>query len=154
MTISIVSGLMGKVTGDKWVEQEVSSYFLAQDRVLDQELHGFIRGVYRQGLVELHNRSKSRGMSGIFSLTHLRGFTTAGRIMLTFARISNEGIDTNSVSFVGDESDEYGFRFGTQSVYAPLEIASSMIRDVVDNWPSDPKERAIVYKSDKNVSIL
>jgi len=74
--------------------------------------------------------------------------------MLTFARKDDNGHDSHSISFVGEDGDIAGLRFGTQSIYAPLDIATGMIRDVIRNWPQEPNLRAEIYHPDRQVSIL
>ena len=154
ITISVLSSLMGKVTGCPWVEKQIEAYLRGQDTVLEQEFNGFVRRVYRQGLADLHEQSQTRGMSGVFDLTHLRGYTMAGRIMLTFARKDEDDHDSHSISFVGADGDPTGLRFGTQSVYAPLDIATGMIKDVINGWPQDAELRAEVYHPDSEVRIF
>ena len=154
LTISKLSSLMGKVTGYPWVETQIESYLKGQDTVLEQEFNGFVKRVYLEGLADLHEQSRTNGMRGVFDLTHLRGFTTAGRLMLTFARKDDNGHDSHSISFVGEDGDIAGLRFGTQSIYAPLDIATGMIRDVIRNWPQEPNLRAEIYHPDRQVSIL
>ncbi len=114
---------------------------------LKEQMKLFLERVYRQGLHEIITTSPERGMSGTFDGTMLFSFKTAGRIMLTFAR------DEDSVSFVFDESDPLGLRFGPQSLFSELNTAIGMIDDVTSAWPGDPWSRRAVYEADATVSI-
>lgn len=49
----------------------------------------------------------------------------------------DEGPDVQSVSFVADESDMYGFRSGLNYPHTPYAECVAMINDVIDNWDSD-----------------
>ena len=76
------------------------------------------------------NRSRSRGMSGVFGKTELKTFTTAGRIMLS----NWSGIE--QITFVGDESDYT--RTGLQSINCSVNKARFIIEQVITNW--DPSK--------------
>ncbi len=151
-TIRMIKDLLNKVTDDKELSQQVENYLMAQDTVLEQSFHTFLRQVYRQGMYDLIDNCKLKGMSGKFGKTTLRSFCLAGRVMMTFA--TQDGKLERSVTFVGDDRDQTGKRFGVQSVEADLTTALKIIDEVVIDWPENNKEQQQkIFQPDHNISM-
>lgn len=154
VTIVSLAHLLERITGQKWLKDEIESYFMAQDTVLAQVFDEFCFRVYRNGLTDRIDESKKAGMSGQFGTVSLRTFVTAGRIMFTFAR-KVEGQDhEDSVSFVGEDGEREGVRAGQQSVYCDLGTACGLIREVMDHWPNDVDDQRKIFKDDDEVSLF
>ena len=150
------------------IERSFDAYANAQRYVLQHTFDKFVRLVYRQGLCELIDASRHRGMSGRFGKTDLRSFVMAGRVMLTFAR-RRRGVTTvsdatgaerlrlpyveTSVSFVAEQDDKNGLSAGIQSTQATLIEAMTMIDDVINHWPTSKMERSKIYRHSKDVCI-
>lgn len=157
--------MLKEVTGQDWVGHQIDTYCNAQKYVLQQTFDKFLRLVYRLGLGEMVDKCDRSGMSGKFGETDLRTFTTAGRIMFTFARRIDKNKDSYfkkdgelycnewSVSFVGEDGDPLCLSAGIQSVDADFRTALDMIEDVIKYWPSTQKEQSKIYKADTKVSI-
>lgn len=169
LTVQTTLGfLIKKVTGESWIENNIDKYCNAQIYVLKQTMDKFLRRVWWQGMYEMTDKCRVRGMSGKFGETQLRIFVTAGRVMFTFARrkegktgvyLGGELIDTlpyqeDSVSFVADDSDPLALGTGLQSIDADFRTALDMIEDVIKSWPSTEKERKKVYRADRKISIM
>jgi hypothetical protein len=160
MDILNLASLAAKISGEDWVEDKVKNYFFAQDTVLEQQFQRFVRLVYKQGLSEMINASKSAGMSGTFGSIDVRTMCTAGRVVMTFAKSKTEAeTETEeSFTFIGEEKEMQGKRFGMQSVYVDLGTAISMINEVINNWPSADqpdcvKKRNELFKDNSKVGF-
>lgn len=148
-TINQVSRLMTEITSDSWVGQDIESYLMAQDKVIHQKIRAFINQVYFHGLQARIDASSWRGMSGSFGNTELRSLVAAGRIMVTFARKTDDG-DEDSVTLIGREGGPY---LNLQSTYASFSLALDMIDEVISNWPTDREQQAQIYHDNTNVGI-
>jgi len=150
--------MLEEVTGRSLVKNEIDAYCNAQKHVLQQTFDKFLRRVYRRGMFKIIDQSRSSGMNGDFGETNLMNFSTAGRLMFTFARkrdkekdsIYEEGGKTYyneySVSFVVGDGDPLGLSAGLQSVFTDFRTALDMIEDVINHWPSTESEQRKIYK--------
>ncbi len=159
LTIANLGSLMQTIIGTEWAKQWVEKYFFAQDQVLALHFQKFVRQVYNDGMREQIDASKSSGMSGTFGKVELRTFITAGRIMMTFAfRPGVLQATEESITFIGEEDEKPGKRFGIQSVHTNLVNAIQMIDAVIHHWPksSDPEhdyKRKELLTDNSNVCV-
>ncbi len=153
LAILSLGSLMKDVTGESFVERRIEAYFMAQDMLLMHGFNEFAYRVYLNGLSDIIDKSRRKGMSGTFSSTTLRSYVIAGRIMFSFSQKNGEG-NEKSVSFVGEEDEKDGVRFGMQALYCTLEEALHMMSEVVSGWSSTPQERQLAYVDNDNVSII
>lgn len=150
-----------------WLEEQLLAYFTAQDTVVKQMIHRFDLAVYRQGLCDIINECRNRGinsMSGKFGETSLRSSVVA--VSLTFAltrRIEGETVivfdkgtkitkrlpfQMVGVTFCGDDGKKFEPRFRIKSLYTDVAMAIGMFEDVTTCWPKNRKEQEKVYKPD------
>lgn len=112
---------------DGWLGPKLSSYFDAQQTVLDQAWRGFVRKTH-PAIAERIKKETHRGNSGVFGGVAVRSYAIAGRVMFTFER------DGETFSAVCDDSDMLGIRSGLNHCEAPFTVAYQMIVDATDNW--------------------
>lgn len=160
-----IARMLAEVTDQKWVENEIKEYFLAQHKIIQQTFDKFLRQVYRKGMFKLVDECKERGMTGRFGETDLRTYIIMGRVMFTFARkidktkgeIFREGgqiySNEDSISFVGEDNDFLALSAGTQSIHTDLRTGMDMIEDVIKGWPQQEIEQEKVFKADKDVKL-
>lgn len=146
LSTKMVGYILSAVIEDEWIQTEVDSYFGAQRRAVEGAFDKFLRDVYRKGLFEIIDQSRSTGMTGQYGSTKLRTWTSAGRIMFTFARPKKQGIEV-SVSFLAQDRDALALEAGLQSVEANLSTAMAMIADVIARWPKDAEQQKLVHKA-------
>lgn len=151
MNASALADLIGDVT-DQYVKQEVEALFNAERLLLNQQFQRFAHAVHANGLYDIINESRARGMSGKFGKTTLRSYVMAGRLMYTFARTHI----TQEVSFtyVCEDEDPLAMSAGIQSCYADLKTCLAMLSDVIRTWPKDPAGQRRVFAADSKVRIL
>lgn len=148
---------------------QIEAYCRAQFTVIEQTFDNFLRRVFRNGMHSIIKVCLKSGMSGKFGKTELRTFTSAGRIMFTFARRKrgktfiygpdNKVIEVlpyqeQSISFVAEDGDPLCLGAGIQSVFCDFFTALNMINDVIKNWPADSETQWASYKADKDVSMF
>jgi len=139
-----------------WIERGFERYCYAQDEVLKQKVHAFVVGAYRTNLVEMLDKAVSTTFSGTFGKTTLRSISTAGRILMTFARSNPNSawhMKEDQISIIGEEGDKEGLRFGVQSVYADFPTACALIDDVITHWPQDIASLLKAYQPDRKVAL-
>lgn len=169
ITIGVIAHALAMVAREPWLKQKIEDYFFAKDHVLIQSFRSFQRDVWHQGMRQMIDDCKFKGMSGEFGKTALRSYVMAGRIMFTFAR-RRKGKTTyrgpagskdlvfdyieESITFIGDDSDKEGRRSGIQSVQADFRQALEMIEEVTETWKKfDKKGREQAFKVDKGVGV-
>ena len=159
LAIHALGSMMRAVYGEEdssWIRQGVENYFLAQDNVLQQQVHKFAACCWHTGLSQMLDESKYTAFSGTFGATTMRSLSTAGRIMFTLARPNPSGRwvgGEDTVTIIGEDGDKTGMRMGIQSVYCDFSTACTLINDVVANWPDSQEKLVKVYKHDRKVSI-
>ena len=141
------------ILGKDWVVHQIDSYVNAQKYVLQQTFDKFLRRVYRRGLYDLIAACQKSGMSGKFGQTELRTFTTAGRLMFTFAR-RVDGANEPSVSFLAEDGDPLALSAGLQSVMADFRTCLDMVEEVIVHWPTDVAQQRNVFAASEKVSIM
>ena len=85
-------------------------------------------------------------MSADYGTTKMLVYAIAGRIMITFQRSDDQ------FTVVGDESDYT--RTGLQSMSCTVDIAKSMVQDVIDHWKNIKLLPEKSVQSDTDVSII
>lgn len=159
LTIANLGSLMEKIIGTEWAKQWVEEYFFAQDHVLAVHFQKFVRKVYNDGMREQIDASRSSGMSGTFGKVELRTFVSAGRILMTFAcKVGVLASKEETITFIGEEGEKQGKRFGIQSVHTNLVNALQMIDAVIYHWPKSGSEdyvykRKMLLTDNQNVCI-
>lgn len=120
-------------------------------RIMDEAMPGYAMGYgllngkndilriyFNEFLCETHGLhqiildSPARIMSGVFGQTELRTGNALCHITYTFSR------GDKSITFVQDESDEFGLGGGVQSYSSDLPTALAMIEEVTRNY--DPEK--------------
>lgn len=124
----------------------------AQYTAVQQRFDTFLRRVYRRGLYDLIQKSRTKGMQGRFGSTELRAYAVAGRLMFTFARPVQHARES-SISFLAEDDDPNAFNAGVQSIFADLTTALAMIDDVISQWPRDVKAQKKIFKASKSVMV-
>lgn len=111
-------------TLDEGSEHDLDSYLNAATTVISQKFHEWIFRQYTPRLFRQIEKSRSSGMSAKFgpsSSYDLRTFVSAGRVMITFAVPgSAKQRDLDAVTFIGEEGEPRGTRFGLQSFHTSL----------------------------------
>ncbi len=151
-----IGHLLGKMTGNEWVESQINNYCNAQEHVLQQTFDKFLRKVYWRGLYKVVDDCNKKGMKGKFGGTELRTYVMAGRIMFTFARKNPKSMwegGEDNVSFVGEDGDPLALGAGAQSVYADLPTALSMIEEVIAHWPDNRAEQKRIFRGNQRVMM-
>lgn len=128
VVVESLAHMMAVVLRRRWVKDDLTSYFGAQERCVDQAWRRFTAIAYRDVLAAIN---KCRGQSGVFGRTRLLVLASAGRVVFTFCR------GTDQVSVVADESDELGWRSGLNALTTPYRECVDMIEDVVEHWSID-----------------
>ena len=119
-------------------------------RIMDEAMPGYAKGYsllngknnilkayFDEFLCETHGLhqiildSPARIMGGVFGQTELRTGNALCHITYTFSR------EDKSITFVQDESDEFGLGAGVQSYHSDLPTALAMIEDVAKNYNSE-----------------
>lgn len=147
--IRLMPVLAAKVTGHQysprltdsmpWLRQALDGYLNAQANVITHAWRSFIRTCYRP-MAKAFKAQLNRGNKGVFGTTTLMSYVLAGRFMFTFQR----GDDSDhQVSFVGDDSDLYGFRSGLNFPSVSYAEAVAMIEEVVAHWDPVPHGNGI-----------
>ena len=136
------------------IRHDIEAYFSAELTVLSKAWDRFLRQVYEGGLLRVIDASDKCGMSGQFGNVELRSLVSAGRIMFTLVKVEGgrQGLE-ESITFIGEDGDKKGYRFGIQSVHCDLITALSLINELLAKWPSDPARQAEVFTDNANVSI-
>lgn len=148
LNVAIIKRIVDKVVSD-FTGTQVETLLNAERELVRLHFYKFLNQVYSLGgLKEIVASNTARGMSGEFGSTTLRCFSTAGRLMFTFARTN--GPREDSVSFVTDDSDPNGFGGGLQSCYAPARVAIEMLTEVISNW----QENSIQFAENSSVTIV
>ncbi len=122
------------VTGT-WLAQSLESYFGAQSQVIEQSWKRFVKTCYRP-FMRRYKTDTHTGNSGKFGKTELLTFGTAGRLMFTFRRGDDQ------LTYVADDSDDFGNRAGPNSTDTRYEVCVSMIDEVVENWYLDKLKKS------------
>lgn len=127
---------------------KVEMLFMAEVRMVELAFRRFVQDVFTSGLFEVINEGTTAGMSGTFGVgpdmpTTLRTFTTAGRLMFTFA--SDVGSHEESITFVGTDDDPLLLGAGLQSVQTDLATALKMIDTVRTCWPMNSEAQAACF---------
>lgn len=137
------------------IRHDIDAYFNAETTVLSKIWDRFLRQVYEQGLLRVIDESEvSAGMSGRFGNVELRSLITAGRIMFTLAKIEGGREELEeSITFIGEEGDKKGYRFGIQSIHCDFITAMDMINQVIANWPSEPAEQAKIFTDNTDIGF-
>lgn len=91
-------------------------------------------------------------LAKITELVDTQGVTAENKVaaleaLLMIAPSPDDGPDIQQVSFVGDDSDMYGFRAGMNYPQASYSDCVAMINDVIDHW--DPNK----FVEDGDVSL-
>ncbi|MBT6691517.1 hypothetical protein HOB10_04260 [Candidatus Parcubacteria bacterium] len=136
------------------VRHNIESYFFAETTVLSKAWDCFLRQVYENGLLKVIDASDKCGMSGQFGNVAMRSLVSAGRIVFTLVKVegAREGLE-ESITFIGEDGDKKGYRFGIQSVHCDFLTAMSLIDEVIRNWPSSPEAQSKIFTDNANVSI-
>lgn len=134
--------MLAAISGEPWLEEHISGYLGAQNNAVTQAFRHFVRKAWHTGLCTKLKDSTRSGHGGVFGKTKLLSFCTAGRIMFTFG----DGVNGPSVSFVGEDGEAAGARFGLQSCRGSMVDAIGLIGDVIAHWSIDEfKEASDVF---------
>ena len=125
-----IARVLRAITKEEWLYKHIKSYLGAQTDVVMQHFRVFVRVAWRTGLCKTLKESTRSGFGGVFGTTKLLSFCTAGRVMLTFGD-AKVGPD---VSFVGEDGEAAGARFGLQSCCGGMLEAIRLVDDVVAHW--------------------
>lgn len=125
----------------RWLQNELDSYLNAQAQVIEQAWKRFVRKCYRP-FMKRYKTDEHTGNSGKFGNTHLLTFGTAGRMMFTFRRGDAKNGGGPSITYVADDSDDFGNRAGPNTTNTPYIECVQMINEVVDNWDLDKLQKS------------
>lgn len=131
------------------LEANIGAVLNAERNLLQQRFYQFIDSVFKAGLFDALYACPTRGMSGKFGNTLLRGYTTYGEVALTFMRAGESR--EQSVSFTCYNDTPLGFGSRMVSVHTDLRTALGMIEDVIWGWPTDQSGQARAFRSNENV---
>ena len=162
LTISTLARMMKSIIGrdpryqrlGDHVSHQIEAYFFAETAMLSKIWDRVLREVYDRGLRDVIDASDKCGMSGQFGNVELRSMVYAGRIVFTLAKIEGgrEGLE-ESITFIGEDGDKPGYRFGIQSIHCDFMTAMSLINELLVKWPSDPTLQAEMFTDNANIGI-
>ncbi len=132
----------------KWRQKDPYPNLKRRKIMLDLAFRLFVEKVHADGMFDMIDKAEVSKMAGTFGSTKLLTLMAGGRLVYTFSQ------NDNDLTYASSDDDRLALDAVLQSSNTDLLTACQMLREVIENWPSDRKKRAEMFVIKESIQVI